>query len=216
MKKIFLTMAVVMAVGFTNAQKKSGSNEIEFGVKGGLNFSNLSGDGSPTMKVGVQLGIFGEYKIDEKFSIQPELLYSTQGAKYEFSDYDGVTYYTENYDYKLSYLNIPIMAKYYVSEKFSFEAGPQFGFLLNANEDYSYVESDEFGVIFSESGSQDVKKYLNSVDYGINLGIGYNVNDKISLVLRYNLGLNDLEKDLASGRSGHKNKVLQLSFGYKF
>jgi hypothetical protein len=208
MKKIILTITVVMVVTFVNAQdKRSSSNEIEFGLKGGLNFSNFSGDGSPTMKVGINLGFFGEYKVNEKFAIQPELLYSTQGTNLKYYYEES----TETYDFELAYINIPIMAKYYVSEKFSLYAGPQFGFLLSANVDYYYEDIDG-----SFEGSEDNKKYFNSIDYGLNLGVGYCINNKLALDLRYNIGLNDVEKNSDLGVSGHSNKVIQLSFGYKF
>jgi hypothetical protein len=212
MKKIILTVAAVFVLSFANAQDGDG---LKFGVKAGLNLSNLTGDGSPTMKVGFHIGGFMEYKLSEKFAIQPELLYSTQGAKYEFSEsFDGESY-SEEFNYKFSYLNIPIMAKYYVSEKFSLEAGPQIGFLLNADSDYDYSETIA-GETYSESGTTDIKDFINSTDFAINFGAGYDFNEKISLGLRYNLGLTDVEKDLEPGASGIKNSVFQLSFGYKF
>lgn len=209
MKKIILTIAVVLTANFVSAQ------DMKFGVKGGLNLSNVTGDGNPSMKVGIHFGGFMEYKVSEKFVIQPELLFSTQGAKFEYSDsFEGESY-SENSNYKLSYLNIPIMAKYYVSEKFSLEAGPQIGFLLSAKNDFDYSETFG-GETFSESGEVDIKEFLNSTDFGINFGAGYDLNEKMSLGFRYNLGLTDIEKDLDPGASGSKNSVFQLSFGYKF
>ena len=57
-----------------------------------------------------------EIPIANRFSFQPELLYSGQGSSVN-----------------LNYLNIPLMAKYNLTKEFSLEAGPQIGFLLSAN-----------------------------------------------------------------------------------
>jgi outer membrane autotransporter protein len=91
------------------------------------------------------------------------------------------------------------MAKYYVADAFSLEAGPQLGFLMSAKAD-----------------GKDNKKEFNSTDFAFNLGAGYDLNEQMSLGLRYNIGLSDIEKDLMAGESGSTNSSLQLSFGYKF
>jgi len=68
-----------------------------FGVRAGLNISNFKGDvENNSAKIGQQLGIFGEFKISEKFTLQPELVYSWQGANFE----DG----SDN----LGYLNVTL------------------------------------------------------------------------------------------------------------
>ena len=184
MKKIFLTAAAVFAISFANAQ------DVKYGVKGGLSFSSISQTGASTL-TSIHLGGFAEIKISDKFAVQPELLYSAQGAKFSFL---GVSV-SQN----LNYINIPVMAKYYVADAFSLEAGPQLGFLMSAKFD-----------------GKDNKKYLNSTDFGLNLGAGYDLNEQMSLGLRYNIGLSDIEKDLMAGESGSTNSSLQLSFGYKF
>ena len=96
MKKIILSALAVFVFGFTNAQ------EVKFGLKGGLNVANITGDiEDNSSKVGFHVGGFAEIKVSEKFSVQPELLFSTQGTKFDF---EGT-----NVNFNLSYLNIPIM-----------------------------------------------------------------------------------------------------------
>lgn len=213
MNKIILTIATILAVSFVNAQdaKTDGKDGIKFGVKAGVNFANLTGDFNPSMKIGFHLGGFMQYKVSEKFVLQPELLFSTQGAKYN-DDQVGEGYLVAGEtDIKLSYLNIPLMAKYYVTNKFSLEAGPQIGFLLSAKDKYGYTGTVQ-GVPVSESGEIDIKDDLNSIDFGINFGVGYDFNDKISLGLRYNLGLSEISDFYYFDN----NSVIQLSLGYKF
>ena len=188
MKKIILFVVAILAFGYADAQK------TQFGVKAGVNFATLTGDApGASSKVGFNVGGFAEIKISTKFSIQPELLYSTQGAKVES---EGV-----NVDFNLSYLNIPVMAKYYVSPKFSLEAGPQIGFLMSAK-----------GKTMGES--VDIKDFFNSTDFGINIGAGYDFTNQFSGGIRYNFGISNIAAD--SGGDSVQNSVISLSVGYKF
>ncbi len=181
MKKIILTIAAVLVFGFANAQ------DMKFGVKGGLNSFTVTGQTGEKSKISFQLGGFAEFKVSDKFAVQPELMYTSQGSKNDFATTT------------LNYLNIPVIAKYYVTEDISIQAGPQIGLLMSANYD---------GV--------DVKDGYKSMDYGLNIGGGYNLNENMTLDLRYYLGLAQLEKELAPGESATKNAGILLSFGYKF
>ena len=183
MKKIILTALAVCAFSFANAQ---GS---KFGAKVALNIATLTGDAEGASSlVGFQIGGFAEFKISEKFAIQPELMYSTQGASYDGGG-----------DFKLDYINIPVMAKYYVAKSFSLEAGPQIGFLVSAKAE-----------------GEDVKDFVESVDFGLNLGAGYDFTEKFSAGLRYNFGLSNVAKTEPGDDTDIKNGVFSLSVGYKF
>lgn len=199
-----LTAVAVMAFAFSNAQ------ETKFGVKAGLNLTNLTGDVQDASSlVGFQIGGFAEIKLTDKFAIQPELLFSTQGAKNKFTDFEEGTY---EYDTKLNYLNIPVLAKYYITEAFSVEAGPQIGVLLSAKED-----------------GEDAKDYYKSVDFGFNVGAGYNFTENLSVGLRYTIGLSSVYDTPDSiddfdefdefdglGDLSVRNSVFALTVGYKF
>ncbi|KAF2514281.1 porin family protein [Flavobacterium foetidum] len=195
MKKIFLAAIAVMTFSFANAQQTS------FGVKGGLNLSNWSGgDARDNTKalVGFHVGGFAEIKVIEKLAIQPELLFSAQGTKIDGGGFLG------DFDVKTNYLNIPVLAKYYIVDKFSVEAGPQLGVLLSAKAD-----------------GEDVKDGFKTVDFGFNLGAGYHFTENISINLRYTIGLSPLSDNADIEDEGDyydsvKNSVLALSFAYKF
>ncbi len=60
------------------------------------------------------------------------------------------------------------------------------------------------------------KDSFKSLDYGLNVGAGYNLNEQMTLDLRYYIGLAQLQKDLATGESASHNAGVLLSFGYKF
>jgi len=210
MKKIILTIVTVFAMGISSAQ------EIKYGAKAGLNLSTFTGDVTyfdVKSKTGFHVGGFVEIKIADKFSVQPELLYSTQGGKISFSSSDEFSYTNDKRDIKLGYLNLPIMAKYYIIPGLSIEAGPQIGFLLSAKNEYNIYSSVSEDL--SGSGEEDIKDDSKSVDFGFNVGAGYDFTQNIFVQARYNLGLTSISES-ASSVYDPKNAVLQISFGYKF
>ena len=197
MKKILLTAAALFAFTFANAQ------ETKFGVKAGLNLGNLSGNATDAfvnedtkMRTSFHVGAFAEIKLSDKFAIQPEVQYSVEGAK---QDIDGES---EKLIWDLAFVNIPIMAKYYATDKLSIEAGPQIGFLTKAE------------LTFDGDTVEDLKEdSTKSTAFSGNFGVGYNFTDNISANLRYSLGLSDI---LDVDGYELKSNVLSLSVGYKF
>jgi hypothetical protein len=191
MKRIILAAMAVMAFGFANAQK------TRFGVKGGLNLTTFAGGNYWDAKslVGFQVGGFAEIKVIERLAIQPEVLFSTQGAKLEgnFGDFDD----------KLNYINVPVLAKFFITKQFTVEAGPQLGFLVSAKRE-----------------GHDAKDIFKSVDTGFNFGAGYNFTDNVSVNLRYTVGLSNIADYEVDNTEQYldspKNSVLALTLGYKF
>ena len=183
MKKI-LVLAVLTVLGFTNVN----AQEIKFGAKGGLNFASISGDNTKGIDLvtAFNFGVLSEIPISDKFSFQPELMYSGQGYSFK------------NNTIALSYLNIPLMGKYYLTKGLSLEAGPQIGFLLSAKNEKT-----------------DVKDSFNTFDFGVNFGLGYKLDNGLNFGVRYNLGLTDIN-NLDNSSIENKNGVLQLSIGYFF
>lgn len=179
MKKIILSLVAIAAFGVANAQE-----DMKFGAKAGINMSNYTGDADSDSKIGFQVGAFAEFKVSEKFAVQPEILFSNLGAK----DSDE--------SLNANYIVIPVMAKYYVADGFSLEAGPQVGFLMSA-----------------KYGDVDVKDAYKSTDFGLNLGAGYDVAENINLGLRYSLGLSNVS-DIDGVDVGTSN--IALAVGYKF
>ncbi len=98
----------------------------------------------------------------------------------------------------LNYLNIPLMGKYYLTKGLSLEAGPQIGFLLAAKDD-----------------GTDVKDLYNTVDFGVNFGLGYKLGNGLHFGARYNLGLSNIN-NIDGFSDKNKNQVFQLSVGYFF
>ena len=207
MKKIILSSLLVLVFGFVNAQK------AQFGIKGSLNSSNFSGDTEGvdfTSRIGFNVGAFATIKLSKNITLQPEILYSTQGAeaKNVTAAIDDMLF-SGDVKFNLSYINVPVMLKYYVADKFNLEAGPQIGFLTSAKTS-TKVDG------FNQTTDEDIKDSFESLDFGLNFGAGYDFTKNISAGIRYNLGLANIAKTEAGDNSKVHNSVFSVSVGYKF
>jgi hypothetical protein len=183
MKKVVL-LSIVAFFGLTNVN----SQEIKLGIKGGINFSEINWVNSKNKfkTTDFNVGFMAEIPISKKFSFQPELLYSGQGGS----------------SINLSYLNAPLIGKYYVTKGLSIEAGPQVGYLLSAKTD-----------------DRNIKSSFNKFDFGANFGLGYRFNNGLNFGVRYNLGLTKINNTSTVSQYSNiknRNQVFQITVGYFF
>ncbi|PSG88574.1 porin family protein [Aurantibacter aestuarii] len=218
MKKLLLSAAVALMAITANAQDSG----MTFGAKAGLNVATIGGDvEDASSRISFHVGGYAEFMVSDKFSVQPELVYSSQGTQEEYKESfesNGVVFDGEYEDkLKLDYINLPVMAKFYVTEGFSLEAGPQVGFLIGANVESEGTESVTFGgSTETESFSEevDVKDSFKGIDFAVGVGAGYKLDGGLNFAVRYNLGLSNIYED--SGDFKAQNNVFQFSVGYSF
>ena len=193
MKKL-LFVAIIASLTLVSCSSTAPS----IGAKAGVNFSDITGDDVDSFNglTSFHFGAVVEIPVSDGFSFQPELLYSAQGSDYEEESFSGSV--------KADYLNVPLMAKFYVGEGFSVEAGPQVGLLMSAKDEY-------------DGGDDDIKDFLKSTDFGVNIGLGYKLESGLNFGARYNLGFSNVnDSDDLDGGSEYKNGVIQVSVGYFF
>lgn len=206
MKKIYL-LAALLAVSTTTAMA-----QVSWGVKGGLNLANLTNnEGNADMKPSFYIGGFMEYRVSEFFGISPELLYSRQGFQAKEGGTivglrlkDGTTARL-----RLNYINLPILAKFYVAEGLSLDLGPQVGFDIGS--DIWAKNGGEKETVDLPSTTYEIPA-PNTLDVSFAMGLTYNFND-FFVQGRYNLGLTDAFED---DEANSKNSVIQLGVGYRF
>ncbi len=200
MKKMFL-IAAIAVLGMNSADA-----QVKFGVKAGPQLTNFVGDDSEDadMKVGFNVGGFANIRFSEQFAFQPELLFSLQGAK---SEYEILGTNVEE-KVNLSYINIPLMMKWYAYDGLNFEFGPQVGFNVAAK--YKAEAAGE-----SEEGDIDD---VSTVDFGVNIGAGYEMSNGLNFGLRYGRGLTSLfdVEDVNGDKYKIYNSVISLGVGYTF
>lgn len=204
MKKLVLSAAVVVS-SLTFAQ--------QFGIKAGMNVSSISQDGGLSdtkSKIGFNAGLFMNAPLAENFSIQPEVLYSDMGSKVTFGANDQNSYSTN-----LGYISVPVMFQYNATPAFYLEAGPQFSFLVNANN--KLKDGNNNSVV--TDWTKTAKDNLNTFDFGMGLGAGYYFTPNVGLTARYVAGFSKIgNEDNAVGKAyaDSKNNVFQVGLAYKF
>jgi len=200
MKKIFFT--IVGLVGFTCSFYAQNFN---IGPKVGANFSSLSGVDGGKSKTGYYFGAFAEIGFSGKFSIQPEVLYTAQGGKYDVvSIPDG----TIEQNVENSYVSVPVMFKYKLIGGLAVEFGPKFDFLTKSDTKFRKLKIDS-------------KDSYQSFNFGLGLGLSYKLPLGLMIDARYNFGLSKLNKDISiagipSSDRNIKNDVFQIGVGYRF
>lgn len=191
MKKLLLPVCLLLVgVVTSNAQG------VSIGLRAGLNIANqsISASGvsvSPDSRLSFLAGAYAKIMVSDKIGVQPELFYSSIGAKWPDQGFGVETIKTD-------YLTLPVFFRYNVTDNFHFLVGPQFGILMSANGT-------------DNSGTQDIKDQLKSSDFSGVVGAGLDFGP-INAGLRYNFGLSNINN---SGGSTVKNNVFQVVAGFK-
>lgn len=171
MKKTILVTVLLLAISSTMQAQL-----VKFGIKAGLNYANQTGS-DITINSGnydkeaissYHAGFVTEIQLTDGFSVQPELLYSTQGATYKYA--------ATEFKKELGYLSIPVLAKLYLNKAVSLDLGPQASFLLSERNNFDIKNAETF-------------------EFGVAGGLGFNITDHFFLQGRYVLGLTEASKD---------------------
>ncbi len=182
MRKLAITVSLLAISTFTFAQSFS------FGPKAGVNMSNYTGGNiNSDARIGYHLGGLLNFGFGNAFSIQPEVLFSSQGAKVEQLG--------EKRDFKVNYLNVPVMLKVRLNNGFYLEAGPQAGFRM------------------SESvPDQTIENFAKGLDLSLAGGLGYQSNAGLGIGVRYMAGLSKVgDFSPHAINPDFKNSVIQAS-----
>lgn len=193
------------------------AQETRFGVKGGLNYSSIVGDLTEGLKFRFSGhgGIFLEIDFSEKFKLQPELVYSSQG--FQFSTdlatiENGGTGDDNDFrtNVQLNFITVPILGKFALNDKWDVEFGPQFGFLLNQVTKFKEVDQEANSTADRRSSiSGDFQ-----LDYGAAVGLGYKLTDDLSISPRFYIGLRNRLNGLQGAQN--YNAAIQVSVNYIF
>lgn len=189
MKKIVLIlMLAIVSMGIASAQHEAKSLSLQ--PKIGLNLSKLTNHFDSDFKPGMVVGLETEWQSKAKFGWSVGLLYSQQGTKYALGEF--------KYTYNYNYINVPVLANFYVARNLALKTGLQFGFNVSNGYTIEGPGSKE------NRNDPDVK----AVEASIPLGVSYEFNQFV-VEARYNLGLT-----YAVPRT--RFSAFQFTLGYRF
>lgn len=209
--KIFIAMILLVSISqFAQAQGTTNSNDLKFGFKGGVNFSNLYTQDVDDNNVltGFNLGIFAKVPINQSFAIQPELLYTTKGAKLTYNN----SFANGTAKFRLNYIELPVLLVVNLTKNFNIHAGPYVAYLVDGK-----ATNDSQGTLFDYQNNLSNDDY-NKFDSGIAVGLGFD-SDNIGFGVRYNYGLQTVGKERNFGGTNYtfpdgKNSVINLYLSF--
>lgn len=194
----------------TSAQV-SKDNRLTYGIKGGYGLSSIAptskknvwNDGSDHRN-GFYAGFVAEYSFTSKkgASIQAEVLYSQQGAKFRESyDVPFIGTVHESYTLEYDYITIPVLAKIYIIDRVALYGGPTMAFNVN---DKSVLKVDGVQAKFTDE--------IQKVDVLATAGIEVDIYKGIFVEGRYNHGLKSVYKHAGNN---YNNSNIQIGVGFK-
>ena len=201
MKK-FMFVLMIGAMMLFAVSAFCADGKMMFGVKAGLNMTNVTGDDKPdnvSMSMGVIGGAFMCYKITDIIAVQPELLFAMKGAKADSAGFEV--------QWKFNYVEIPLLLKVNLPTegkiKPSLYAGPALGILMSAKAE-----------------DEDVKEFFKSTDIGLLAGaaVGYQMEKGLLFAeARYEVGLTTIDKAEGDEDAADiKNTAISILVGYAF
>jgi hypothetical protein len=192
MKKCLFTLFILCSVSTISFSQQG----FSLGLKLGANLTKIDGvKFREAFNTAYQAGAFAELNFDEKWGIQPELLFSQTKTKQDTS-LGQVVRFQNTGDIKLDYLTIPVLLRYNVSRSFTLNVGPQFGILLNKNDNLLTNGQNAF----------------KGGDFSLVAGAQINLSS-LRIYGRYNIGLTDINDVGNSDRWRHQQ--IQLGLGLK-
>jgi len=182
---------------------KVATENFHFGLKGGLNFANLSGIDDTGTKRGFNFGLLANIKLSERWSVVPEFApLSQKGAKdipYVLSGLppvDGVINPPDESQMNLNYLDLPVVVQYRIGDRLTLGTGPAFAILLSSSNQFTRRFREEDQLVYTESSQID----WNWLDVGWSGEVRFTLIDPsqgtgVILHGRYTKGFSDIIKD---------------------
>ena len=187
--------------------------QVDIGLKEGLSINTITEGFSYSYSIGFNAGVLAKIPLKNKMYIQPEILYSVKGEHFPSLGFGGPasTGFHSAGTLNLNYLAVPLLFGYRLVDKISIVAGPEFGFLLNANS-------------YFDNSNHSVTSNFQNFDVGVDLGASYRLYKNFGIELRYYYGFKDLAKVTYTDPNGNpiesttagSNRVFQFGIYYIF
>lgn len=190
------------------APEASSGMESAFGVKGGVNWSNLwvKEVNDNNARFGFHVGLFGRFASPGKLGFQVEALYDQKGSsvRKNFGVID------QEITYKFDYVTVPLLVIIPVGEVLEIQGGAYLGYMVLSET----TSKGDLGTDYTDP--KDSK--FNGFDYGLVGGLGLNVGKMAQLGVRYEHGLNEIANNQISNYvlGSSKNSTLQAYVAIAF
>ena len=188
----------VMAIAVIAAANTASNAQMTHGPVAGLNLANVSGDDvqDNSMRISFHIGYGVGFNLTDNISLNPQLLYSSKGAKFSAGDEDAPL--------NLNYIELPIWGRYNLESGLHFDFGPYIGFLMGVTFDGESEYDNGFETV-------KYKDSYKGTDFGVGFGLGYELESGLGFAANYNLGLSNISD---SEDGDLKNNLIKISLSY--
>lgn len=185
-KVMLFTCAVVLFSANSSYAQLTDENKSRFGIKGGLNVSNLFTDDvdDENVKLGINAGLFLKIALTNHLAFQPELLYTMKGAKLKYNN----DFVEGTGRFSLNYIEVPLLVVLNPVKNVNIHGGVYVATLTGVR---IKNESDADQFDFEKELDKD---NFENLDYGLVAGLGTDFN-KVSFGIRYEYGLGKVGKE---------------------
>lgn len=182
------------------------TQNISFGIKGGLNIASVSTDFTIVQNNQEPInrfytGLFANIGVSNKFSIQPGLFYNGKGLAFDADNH--------SHTIRLKSIDMPIHAIYHITKGFYVGAGINLGYYLsgtNSNEGGNHDHTIKYEF---DGDPFEYKRW----DLGLSSILGYKHDSGTGISLGYIIGVNNVA---VLPDNSWKSNVLNVSLTYDF
>lgn len=211
----YLSLLLTLILNVITIKAETDETITGYGIKAGVNLATLNGEDAylpigenlldPTSKISFVAGVFSEFHISEKFTIQPELLLSMKGVTFDANEYLQ--------SWSLWYLEVPVLFKSVFDMENgnagSIYAGPALAYKVKST--YSIKDYGNYRVDNEEMAG------INDFDFSAVVGAGFDMEafkSRLGIDLRYTYGLVNIQKSTRR-QNGAISISLYYVLGYK-
>lgn len=206
--KIFISLFLIVASKPVQAQMDDNRELLSFGLKAGLNMSNVwdskGQDFVADPKYGLAGGAFVSLPVGKYLGIQPELMISQKG----FQGSGSLLGFGYAYTRTTTFVEVPLLVQFKPIQYFSILAGPQFSYLLKEKNVYT----------FGSNSTEQEQAFKNEDPRNNIMGfvIGADINiDMLVISARASWDFQTNNKNSVSTTPRYKNQLVQLTVGFR-
>ena len=214
MRKLFTILFIGLLIFNLSAQT--------VGLKAGFNLGNITWgsdakdalvamNATSNMMIGISVGATGSFELSDILTLNTELNFTQKGTKLSIDGFD------DDLSTKINFIDIIPAISYKITDVLSASMGPYVGFALSGTQDVAEIDLITGETSIKSEAIDFEESEINTLDYGLNIGVSYVLNEIFVINTGYSIGFADLNGGDQGGLDlSEKTNGIYFSIGYLF